>query len=195
MESLALHYFSDSSFFLLQQISLIAVHPWALPAFLLDPQVFPISLHPTFILSSSSSKLPWKLLLRRSGLPEVGLLWDCLPHPETLALSHCLTIWGRTYRNGSWTKRCCGYFVSRIKVSSSINRGVSLFPEKSWKSFSGNGKPMRAMTRYSEGWEGEVVSVYLQEQEEIGRHSSERAIFRRSASRYRVQTWVSIMWP
>lgn len=35
--------------------------------------------------------------------------------------------------------------------------------------------------------------VYLQEQEKIGRHSCERAIFRRSAVRYRVRTRVSIM--
>lgn len=35
--------------------------------------------------------------------------------------------------------------------------------------------------------------VYLQEQEKIGRHSCERAIFRRSVVRYRVRTRVSIM--
>lgn len=37
--------------------------------------------------------------------------------------------------------------------------------------------------------------VYSQEQEKIGCHSCERAIFRGSVLRFRVQMRVSIMWP
>lgn len=178
IEPVALRYFSDPAFFLLQRISLTVVHPWALPAFHLDPQCFPFFPHPRhaiFIPSSSSSKL----LEKHSGLPEVGLFRDCLLQPETHSLFHIVWTYGRGH----------------IEMEAEWKEAVGLDkPDKSSPFGSRENPDLRRHAVKADEWV-RCFCVYLQEQEKIGRHSCKRATFRRTALRYRVQSRVSIMWP